>query len=311
MLPVSLVTRRRAMSSSSPIIRRLSLEGPFDLARTAAFSFGPKAREAFDGTYRMAFCVDGYQTSAAVAITQPSPEQLSVEIAGDAVDPDVVVRQVARILSVDVDSRGWVTLAEQDEVLAPLVAAAPGLRPPLFSSAYEALAWSVLSARRPRAQMTKVRNALARAAGVGLTVAGEQLWAFPLPEAMLTVSEFPGLNGQKLERLHGVAAAAAAGGLDTAVLRSMPVGQAEASALKLDGIGPFYAQLLTVRTLGHTDLLPSGEAKLLAVLGARLGRDEPVSQAEFAVLAERWRPWRTWASVHLRAVDLPAERIDV
>lgn len=293
------------MSSSAPITRSLSLEGPFDLSRTAAFSFGPKGREAFDGTYRMAFCVDGYQSSAAVAITQPLPDQLSVEIAGDAVDPDVVVRQVARILSVDVDSRPWITLAEQDEVLAPLVAAAPGLRPPLFSSAYEAMAWSVLSARRPRAQMTQVRNELARAAGAGLTVAGEQLWAFPLPEAMLSVSEFPGLNDQKLERLHGVAAAAAAGELDTAAIRAMPIGQAEASAQKLDGIGPFYAQLLTVRTLGHTDQLPSGEAKVLTVLGARLGRGEPVTQDEFAVLAERWRPWRTWASVHLRAVDLP------
>jgi hypothetical protein len=60
------------------------------------------------------------------------------------------------------DARPLVAMAEADPVLRPLVRAAPGLRPPLFGSAYEALAWAVLPARRPRAQMVAVREAPAR-----------------------------------------------------------------------------------------------------------------------------------------------------
>ena len=50
-------------------------------------------------------------------------------------------------------------------VIGRLHAAAPGLRPPLFYSPYEAAMWSVLSARRPAAQMAVVRDRFSRAHG--------------------------------------------------------------------------------------------------------------------------------------------------
>lgn len=101
-------------------------------------------------------------------------------------------------------------------------------------------------------------------------------------------------------------AAAFDGRLDTFDLRRLPVPEEWAVLQTLDGIGPFYAELTAVRALGHTDVLPANEPRVRARLGELLGRSEPVEQAEFAALAERWRPWRTWACVHIRAVDPPA-----
>ena len=61
-----------------------------------------------------------------------------------------------------------------------------------------------------------------------------------------------------------------------------------------EGIGPFYAELVTVRALGHTDVLPTTEPRVIAATAARLDR-ESLSPADFAEVAEAWRPWRTWA----------------
>jgi DNA-3-methyladenine glycosylase II len=297
-----------ATTARSTLTRHLEVLGPFDLARTAAFSFGPKDLMAFDGAYRMAFVLDGYASSVGVVVRQPSPDRLALELHGvDEEQAEVATAQTARILSVDVDARGFVTMAEQDDLLAPLVAAAPGLRPPQFVSAYEALAWAVLSARRPRAQMKVLQNRLAEAAGQPFELAGERLWAFPTPAALLELDGLPGLPEVKLHRLHGVAQAALDGRLDTGTLRAMPVEQSAELARRLDGIGPFYAELMTVRTLGHCDALPTQEPRVLARLGELTGRDGPLSPEEFVSLAERWRPWRTWACVHVRAVDVSRE----
>ena len=72
------------------------------------------------------------------------------------------------------------------------------------------------------------------------------------------------------------------------------------SCAGFEGIGPFYAELVTVRALGHTDVLPATEPRVVAATAARLGR-ESLSPADFAEVAEAWRPWRTWACVALRA----------
>jgi DNA-3-methyladenine glycosylase II len=128
------------------------------------------------------------------------------------------------------------------------------------------------------------------------------LAAFPPPAALLEVSEFPGLPPFKLRRLHAVADAALDGRLDTAALRDLEPAEAMVRARELDGIGPFYAELMAVRALGHTDVLPVAEPLVRSCLAALLGQAEPISVAEFAGRAEAWRPWRTWASVFLRAV---------
>lgn len=49
--------------------------------------------------------------------------------------------QVAWVLSLDHDARGFAALAQADPILGPLFEAAPGLRPPLFYSVYEAAFW--------------------------------------------------------------------------------------------------------------------------------------------------------------------------
>ncbi|MHA3702322.1 DNA-3-methyladenine glycosylase family protein [Jatrophihabitans sp. YIM 134969] len=275
--------------------------GRFSLGEALDFGFGPHRSHPGEPMMRMAFTVDGYTTQAAVAVRQADDDgDVSVEVFG-AADPEVVTDQVTRVLSLDVDATGWDALGGRDPFIGRLQSARPGLRPPLFHSAYEAAAWAVLSARRPARQMAVLRERLSSVHGATFEVAGETRYAFPTPEQLLAVREFDGLPLVKLQRLHGVARVAAEGGLDTATLRAADPAAVDAQLRTLDGIGPFSALLVTVRALGHTDVLPEGEPLVLEVLGELLGRGGPVAPGDFAELAAAWSPWRTWAGVFIRS----------
>jgi DNA-3-methyladenine glycosylase II len=276
------------------------VRGRFDLGQSIRFGFGSKIPESGE-VMRLAFVLDGYAAAAGVAVTQPAPGLVRFEVSGEG-EPEVVAAQAARILSLDEDATGYDRMVDRDPLLRTAYAARPGLRPPLFSSAYEALLWAVLSARRPAAQMRVVRERLAQAHGRILDVAGEAVAALPTPQRLLEVESFPGIPDLKLRRMHAIARAAHHGELDTEELRILGVAEATDRLRAFDGIGPFYAELVTLRALGHTDELPTTEPRVLAATAARLGRDT-LTHADLAEVAEAWRPWRTWACVALRAAE--------
>jgi DNA-3-methyladenine glycosylase II len=278
------------------------VRGRFDLAQSIGFGFGSRVASPAHGpghTMRLAFVVDGYDVQAGVAVTQPAPDLIRFEITGEA-EPERVAAQAARVLSLDEDATGYDQMVDRDPVLRAAYAQRPGLRPPLFCSAYEALVWAVVSARRPAAQMREVLDRLAHAHGAVLDVAGVAVAALPTPDRLLAVPSFPGIPEGKLRRLHAIASAARDGELDTETLRMGEVAEVAAAMRRFEGIGPFYSELVTVRALGHTDVLPTTEPRVLAATAARLGTDS-LSQADFTEVAQAWRPWRTWACVALRA----------
>jgi DNA-3-methyladenine glycosylase II len=261
---------------------------------------------------RLAFCLDGYAGQVAAEVRQDgaSPGQPGPAHAGAVrcvaygeagTDLGRVRAQVARVLSLDHDGREFSRVGERDPVIGRLQAAAPGLRPPLFYSPYEAAVWCVLSARRPARQMMQVRDRLGRAHGAVFELAGEQLAALPTPDQLLAVDAFPGIPADRMPRLHGVARAALDGLLDAGRLLEQGPGQAMAGLQALAGIGPFYSSLIVVRGTGFADVLPVGETRVLDLAARLYGLGAPPSEADFRALAEPWKPLRTWAVVLIRA----------
>ena len=287
-------------------------DGPFSLAEAATFGFGQRAGGDWDGVMRLAFCLDGYAGQVAAEVRQDgaSPGQPGPAHAGAvrcvaygeaATDLGRVRAQVARVLSLDHDGREFSRVGERDPVIGRLQAAAPGLRPPLFYSPYEAAVWCVLSARRPARQMMQVRDRLGRAHGAVFELAGEQLAALPTPDQLLAVDSFPGIPADRMPRLHGVARAALDGLLDAGRLLEQGPGPAMAGLQALAGIGPFYSSLIVVRGTGFADVLPVGETRVLDLAARLYGLGAPPSEADFRALAEPWKPLRTWAVVLIRA----------
>lgn len=254
---------------------------------------------AFDGVMRLAFCVDGYRNQAGAAVRQDA-NGVHAWIQGDF-EMDVVRAQVARMLSLDHDGREFMAVGHRDPVVGRLQAVAPGLRPPLFYSPYEAAAWAVLSARRPAAQMAALRRRLSEAHGRSFDIAGERLAAFPTPEELLALASFDGLPEIKLRRLHGIARAALAGRLDASRLAAMEPDDAMTELRGLDGIGPFYSALVVVRATGLTDVLATQEPKFKALVTELYGLSAIPDLDQLTAIAEPWRPFRTWVTVLIRA----------
>ncbi|MEP6851916.1 MAG: DNA-3-methyladenine glycosylase 2 family protein [bacterium] len=282
----------------------IDVQGAFSLRESAEFGFGQRDAASFDDRMRMAFVLDGYEEQVGVVLRQDGARIVGeIQHTGSAADApvDAVARQVARILSLDHDGTAFADVGRRDPVIAGLQAVAPGLRPPLFHSPFEAAAWSVLSARRPARQMSRVRDQLAGAHGARFDLDGRAMPAFPTPAQLLAVDGFPGVPAQHMERLHGVARAAQAGTLDASRLLRMGPEAALSTVRRIRGIGPFYASLIVVRGTGFADVLSPEEPRVRTLVGELYGFGRAVTPVELEEIADAWRPLRTWAAVLVRA----------
>jgi DNA-3-methyladenine glycosylase II len=276
--------------------------GPFSLTAGAAFleGFTPAAHQAAEpGHLHLAFVADGADDPAGVCLRQPDREVVA-EVFGPA-DPGVVRAQVARILSLDVDGGGFPEVGRRDPVVGGLQARWPGLRPVCFFSPYEAAAWTLIGHRIRIAQAARVKERMAAELGPSVDIHGDRRHAFPGPSRLAGLGDFPGLFGRKAECLRALAEATLDGRLDANRLRSLPREEALAELKRLPGVGDFSAELILLRGAGDPDHLPTREPRLCRAAGLAYGLDGPADEAWLADRAERWRPYRTWVVLLLRA----------
>jgi DNA-3-methyladenine glycosylase II len=277
---------------------RFTPRGPFSLAASAEFleGFTPAAYDgAQAGHLHLAFPVEHDWRTVGVCVRQEG-EVVLADVVGDA-DP---AAQVERILSLDVDGSGFPAVGERDPVIGGLQRRYPGLRPVTFHSPYEAAAWAVISHRIRMTQAAAIKLSLAERLGETVDLHGERMAAFPAPARLRALDAAKGLTDRKIGHLHAVADAAEAGVLDAARLRALPREQALAELKALPGIGPFSADLVLLRGAGEPDAFSINEPRLSRAMAQRYGLTDPDPE-RLTVIAERWRPYRTWASVLLRA----------
>jgi DNA-3-methyladenine glycosylase II len=252
------------------------------------------------GHLHLAFVADGSEDVAGVCVREEDGMILG-EVSGEA-EVDVVRRQVERILSLDVDGGGFPEVGRRDPVVGGLQARYPGLRPVCFYSPYEAAAWALIGQRIRIVQAARIKNRMARELGPTVEIHGVREHAFPGPEKLETLEGFPGLTTRKVKYLRRLGREAGEGKLDAAHLRSLPEQEAIARLEQLSGIGPFSAGLILLRGAGTPDLLPTSEPRLGRAVAMAYDLDAPPTPETLQQLARNWRPYRTWVSLHLRAM---------
>lgn len=283
--------------------------GAFSLVEAGAFGHGaepagdwPGGGTFADGVLRLALCRDDLRGQVGVALRQDVSGvhgTVSGLDPGEPVDP--VRDQVARMLSLDGDGAAFAEVGERDPLIGRIRAAAPGLRPVLFASPYEAALWCVITQRWGRRQALAARERLSREFGRVVEVAGVALAAVPTPEQLLAADRLPGLPELKQERLRAVARAAVEGLLDPVAIREGGPAEVRARLRTISGIGEFAAGLIHLRASGVQDALVDAEPRLAALVGAGYGLGGPATAADLARIAEPWRPFRTWTAVLIRA----------
>jgi DNA-3-methyladenine glycosylase II len=263
--------------------------GPWSLDTSRRFweGFTPAAltgQPAGQGL-RTVFCAEGDWRRAEVEVTQAGGTA-RLRVSGDG-DLEAATAQACRFLALDVDARGWPEVGRRDPVIGDAQAQLPGLRPCGFHSPYEAAAWAVLAQRLRIAQAARLRAEL-------IARHGED-GAFPAPHTLPRLDL--DLPGRKSEYLRAVAEAALDGLLDGAALRALDPGQAIQRVQQVKGLGPFAAELVVVRGANAPDALPRHERQLDAEITERYGPGHTLAE-----ISQAWRPYRTWAAVHLRAL---------
>ncbi|ONI84198.1 hypothetical protein ALI144C_16125 [Actinosynnema sp. ALI-1.44] len=289
----------------------LPYTGSFDLAASARFIEGFTPSRSFtdeSGGLRLGFPASPSWRPVGALVRQEKPDgPVQVRLNADEEDVPAATGHVRRILSLDVDGSGFPGLAERDPVVGEVRSFAPGLRPVLFHSPYEAACWSVIGQRVRMAQAAELRTQIARRVGSKVAVPagtgelpGIRLDTFPAPRRLLSLGRVPLLPEVKSARLLALAEAALAGALDAAKLRALPAGEALRFLATLPGIGPFSAQLILLRGAGHPDVFATAEPRLHQAVTTAYGLTNP-SLDELEHVANGWRPYRTWVSVLFRA----------
>ncbi len=286
--------------ATEPVIIELPVRGPFSLAASTRFleGFAPAGTHAAAReTLALAFPVEGDWRTAGAIVAQRG-DHVTASVYGDP-DRQAVRAQLMRLLSLDVDGRGFPSLGEHDAVVGKLQRRYRGLRPVGFWSPYEAAAWAILSHRVRIAQAAKTKQRLAEQHGSVMELDGRRLYAFPVPDVLGKLHSFEGVAERKLPWLRSVAKAAIEGELDGQRLRTLEASQAIDELRRLPGIGPFGAELILIRGATHPDLFPTHERRLHEEIARAYKLRDP-SLAALHAIADGWRPYRSWVALLLR-----------
>jgi AraC family transcriptional regulator of adaptative response / DNA-3-methyladenine glycosylase II len=217
-----------------------------------------------------------------------------------------IIARIRRVFDLGADPGAIETHLSEDPLLAPLVAARPGLRVPGGWDGFELGVRAVLGQQITVPAARRLAGVLAEACGRPLRAApaiGSGLThVFPDPARVaagdLSVLAMP---RARIDALRSLARALVA---DPSLLSaSRGLDEAAERLRRVKGIGEWTAQYIAMRQLREPDAFPVGDSGLMRALGARVGRKP--TPAELLSRAERWRPWRAYAAAHLWASLAP------
>ncbi|SHH58293.1 DNA-3-methyladenine glycosylase II [Jatrophihabitans endophyticus] len=226
------------------------------------------------------------------ALVSLSPGDAAVICAArlqDLRDLVTVVARVRRLLDLDADPVAVDAVLGRDPALAPLVAKRPGLRAPGSVDGFETAVRTVVG---QQISVSGSRTVLGRIVAEYGEPTSDGWLSFPTPATLAAAdAETLPMPRARGRAVRGLAEAFAAGhvALDTGVDRD----EVRADLLALRGVGPWTADYLLMRTVGHPDVLLTSDLvvrRAAADLGVELADGRP-----------DWAPWRTYATYHLWA----------
>ncbi|MBE7701799.1 DNA-3-methyladenine glycosylase 2 family protein [Oerskovia sp. Sa1BUA8] len=238
------------------------------------------------------------RSGTAAVTVRLAPE--GIEVRGDGGDPDAVSALVSRWFDTDADLATVHAVLGADPVLAPLLAARPGLRVVGHPSGFEAAVTTVLGQQVSLAACRTFAGRLADAHGRPGPPAGpHDLRLFPDAETLAgaqaaELRSAVGITGARTRTLLALAQACADGLVLAPDTAQDPAALADTRArlLALPGIGPWTVDYLSVKVLGDRDGFVPGDLVLRKALGG-------IDARAAARVAEAWAPVRAYALFHL------------
>jgi 3-methyladenine DNA glycosylase/8-oxoguanine DNA glycosylase len=212
--------------------------------------------------------------------------------------PEPLSAGVARLFDLSANPRAIGRVLSKDPLLAPLVARRPGLRVPGAWDPFEVAVRAVLGQQISVAGARTLAGRLValcgrplpkRLARPGLT----HVFPTPADVAEADVGRV-GLPRARAASLKAFARLVADGTFLLAAPRGLE--DFEERLTDLPGFGPWTAHVVALRAFGEGDAFPAGDLGVVKAL-ERAG----IARRHHAERAERWRPYRAYATLHLWA----------
>ncbi|MDB6139867.1 MAG: adenosine deaminase [Verrucomicrobiaceae bacterium] len=209
-----------------------------------------------------------------------------------------ILARVRMVCDLDAHPQEIDAVLGADPVLGPYIEGRPGLRVPGAWSPFELASRTVLGQQVSVAGANTLMGRLALRFGQHIVTPWPELCLVSAPAeavAAASVDEVAkiGMPGKRAEALRGIAQAIASGGITL-----LPGDDVPGTILRLKalpGIGEWTAQYLAMRALRHPDAFPAGDLGLRKALAT----DHMPSERETLGRVEAWRPWRSYAALHL------------
>ena len=263
------------------------LPEPYDFAlSTERFrSFGPDLANLWDGEALLR-AVGEREVRIAPASGGVDAEPLDAET-------EPVVR---KLLGAELDLAGFSRFAaEADEVLARLVVALAGFRPPLAPDPFEALVGSITAQQVSMFAAFAIRSRFIERFGVRVG----RVYAFPTRErlAVAEPEELVAVGFSRRKAEYTVTLARS--DLDLAGLGRLPEEEIRARLTALPGIGEWTVDWFLARHLGWPRAWPAGDLALRKAVSVLYRHGEAMTTPEVRAFGARFEPFQNLSAHYL------------
>ncbi len=225
------------------------------------------------------------ERGAALASVSPGADGISLTLRmTDNRDLMPVIARLRRMFDLDAQPTEIEDCLSADPLLAPLIEQQPGVRSPVFASAFESCVRSILGQQVSTVAARGLCAAIVAAAGCRAEVDGESVQLFPTPAALLAVPDSVlKMPGSRRQTLRAVCELFAADPAPVDLLEDLGA---------LRGVGPWTLDLVAMRGLGDPDRFPASDLGLVKAAASGGVEDRKLLLAR----SEHWQPWRSYAA---------------
>jgi AraC family transcriptional regulator, regulatory protein of adaptative response / DNA-3-methyladenine glycosylase II len=296
-------TRREAGALSV----RLAYRPPYNWDAMLSFLGAraiPGVETVSGDVYRRTIAIGDASGVISVAPADKNRVNVSVRFPNMAALPAIIAR-VRRVFDLAADPDMIGAHLSLDPMLAPLVSARPGLRVPGAWDGFELAVRAIFGQQITVPAATGLLARLVADHGALLPATTKDVeglgYLFPSPSRLAGADL--AVLGMPTARALAVNALAQAISTDPTIFsRGASLEETVAKLRSLPGIGEWTAQYIAMRELREPDAFPAADIGLLRAMATADGQRP--SPAELLLRAERWRPWRAYAALHLWATGV-------
>lgn len=300
--PSALRARRRAsdrLVADGGLALRLPFQSSLDWDAMLAY-FGARAIAGVEhvsgGTYRRTVVIDG--DPGVLELSSAGPDHLVLRAHLPHWEGLIhVVQRARRIFNLDADVEAASRHLEADPIIGPLMRTRPGVRTPGTWDPFETGVRAIIGQQVSVAGAGTITARLVASHGTpisGLRPLG-LTHLFPAPPTLATADlSGLGLTSSRAAAINAFARAVVDHGVQ--LDRGSRLDQLVGWLTTVPGVGPWTAHYLALR-LGEPDAFPATDVGLRRSMSTHVG--QPLTLREVEEVADRWRPWRAHAVIHL------------